>query len=277
MNKKLKSIKLLVMLETLLIDETDKKLLECKYSIANKLNVNIYSWVYYNRNDELCILSNDKGNFSINQRSSQDIKSKLTPQVTNVTVDTYLLRLVSKRVSIRLYKNEIKNELEYIKKSDILYDKSKDLIEYISSQIGSYSMCNLFETVWFFKNYLRITIDMHKFIIKIHDLNNNKEIIACPKKLKEFLTLNKSKILKIVKNNIKLHKVKMDNNKRVQFNIELKLKETEELEKDDLSHDATRKVGSKVKEPQIYIKKTLKERYEIQSQKLYPTKYSWDN
>ena len=146
MNKTKINKKLTVMVFFEEIDDTDKELFKCKYSIANKLNINVYSWVYYNSNDELCILSNEKGNFFINQRSSQqDINinininiNKLIRQTMNVEVDTYLLRLVSKRVSIRLYKNEIKNEIEYIKKSNILYDKSKELIEYISSQIGSY-------------------------------------------------------------------------------------------------------------------------------------------
>lgn len=235
--------------------EIEKQLFEL--SSANK------RWVYYNNNDDLCVLSNDKNEFMI--------KGKL------IKTDAYFIKFVDKRVTERIYMNEIKDELEYIKKSQDLYNKSNEIIKHIkhiSKEICKNYALTTFEAVWLIKNndknYLKITVDMYKFIIKLTNYDSkDTEIIISPKKLKTFLNLNKSKILQVIKDNNKLHKVKMEKNKRNEFEKLLQQKKEKELEL-ITSHDATRKVGSRVKNPQIYIIKSLKERYEIQACKPFP-------
>lgn len=181
--------------------EIEKQLFEL--SSANK------HWVYYNKNDDLCVLSNDKNEFMI--------KGKL------IKTDAYFIKFVDKRVTERIYMNEIKDELEYIKKSQDLYNKSNEIIKHISKEICKNHGLTTFEAVWLIKNndknYLKITVDMYKFIIKLTNYQSefDTEIIISPKKLKTFLNLNKSKILQVIKDNNKLHKVKMEKNKRNEF------------------------------------------------------------
>ncbi len=248
--------------------EIEKQLFEMNYSSANKQKILLYSWVYYNKNNDLCILTNEKGKFIV--------KDKL------IDIDNYYIKLVDKHKTERIYINEIKNELEYIKKSQDLYNKSNEIIKYLSKEICKNYGLTTFEVVWLIKNndknYLKITIDLYKFIIKLTNYQSefDTEIIISSKQLKTFLNANKSKILQVIKNNNKLHKVKMEKNKRNDYE-----KQLEEIKQNQLNaithHDATRKVGSKVKESSIYIKKSLKERYEIQACKPFPEKYPWES
>lgn len=240
--------------------EIEKQLFELNHSFANK------HWVYYNKNNDLCVLTNQKGEFMIKDSMNNSLKL--------IKNDTYFIKFVDKRVTDRIYMNEIKNELEYIKKSQDLYNKSNEIIKHISKEICKNYSLTTFEAVWLIKNndknYLKITVDMYKFIIKLTNYDSkDTEIIISPKKLKTFLNLNKSKILQVIKDNNKLHKVKMEKNKRIEFEKLLQQKKEKELEL-ITSHDATRKVGSRVKNQQIYIKKSLKERYEIQACKPFP-------
>lgn len=248
--------------------EIEKQLFELNHSVSNNGKIVLYSWVYYNKDDDLCILTNEKGKFTVKS------KSKL------IEIDTYFIKLVDKRICDRIY--DIKDELKYIKNSQDLYNKSNEIIKYISSEINDFNYgLTTFEAIWLIKNnnknYLKITIDLYKFIIKLTNYQDefDTEIIITSKNLKTFLNLNKSKILQVIKNNNKLHKVRMEKNKRNDYE-----KHLQEIKQNQLNaitpHDATRKVGSRVKEPQIYIKKSLKERYEIQAQKPFPTKYPWD-
>ena len=247
--------------------DIEKQLFELKYCIANKLNIIVYSWIYYNKNNDLCILSNDKGNIII--------KDKI------IKVDTYFIKLVDKRLSETININEIKNEIEFINISHKLYNQSNNIVKYISNIIDNNYGLNMFETFWLIKNnnkkYLKITIDMYRFIIKLtnYDEVDVKEIFVSPKQLKIFLNLNKSKILQVIKNNNKLYKVKMEKNKRLDY--EKHLQEKKQKEQTFLiPHDTTRKVGSGTKSSSLFIHKSLKERYEIHAQKPFPTKYSWD-
>jgi len=252
--------------------EIEKQLFEINYSSANKQKILLYSWVYYNKNNVLCILTNEKGKFMVKHKSEDKL----------VEIDSYFIKLVDKHKTERIYINEIKDELEYIKISQDLYNKSSNIIKYISSEIKDcYYGLTIFEAVWLIKNndknYLKITIDLYKFIIKLTNYQDefHTEIIISSKQLKTFLNANKSKILQVIKNNNKLHKVKIEKNKKNDYK-----KQLEEIKQNQLNaithHDATRKVGSKVKNPQIYIKKSLKERYEIQACKPFPEKYPWD-
>jgi len=249
--------------------EIEKQLFELNHSSAYNGKVVLYSWVYYNKNDDLCILTNEKGKFTMNN------------SLKLIDIDSFYIKFVDKHVTERVYINEIKDELEYIKKSQDLYNKSNEIIKYLSKEICKNYGLTTFEVVWLIKNndknYLKITFDMYKFIIKLTNYQSefDTEIITSPKKLKTFLNLNKSKILQVIKDNNKLHKVKMDKNERNEFEKLLQQRKEKELEL-ITSHDATRKVGSIVKNPQIYIIKSLKERYEIQACKPFPEKYSWD-
>lgn len=251
--------------------EIKKQLFELNHSSAYNRKVVLYSWVYYNKNDDSCILTNEKGEFMIKDKIFE--------------IDSFHIKLVDKHITERIYMNDIKDELECIKKSQDSYNKSNEIIKYISKEICKNYGLSTFEAIWLIKNndknYLKITVDMYKFIIKLTNYQSEfeniigKEIIINPKKLKIFLNLNKSKILQVIKDNNKVYKVKMEKNKRIDFEKRLQERKEKELEL-ITSHDATRKVGSKVKDNNIYIKKSLKERYEIQACKPFPEKYSWD-
>jgi hypothetical protein len=254
--------------------EIEKQLFELNYSSANNDKKVLYSWVYYNKNDDLCVLTNEKSEFMIKDRMNNSLKL--------IKNDAYFIKFVDKHITERIY--YIKDELEYIKKSQDLYNKSNEMIKHISKEICKNYSLTIFDTVWLIKNndknYLKISIDMYKFIIKLTNYQSefDTEIIISPKKLKTFLNLNKSRILQVIKDNNKLHKVKMAKNKKNSF--EKQLQELQEKKENSheliISHDATRKVGSRFKNQKIYIKKSLKERYETQACKPFPEKYLWN-
>lgn len=246
--------------------EIEKELFDLSY--ANK------HWIYYNKNDDLCVLTNEKCEFMI--------KNKLIKNYA------YFIKLVNKHITNKVH--DIKDEVEYIKKSQYLYNKSNEIIEYISKEICRNYGLTTFEAVWLIKNndrnYLKITIDMYKFVIKLtyyedtlsNDIIDSKEIIISSKKLKTFLNFNKSKILQVIKNNNKINKVKMEKNKRINFEKLLQERKQKLINiTHNKHHDATRKVGSKSKYNDIYIERSLKERYETQACKPFPTKYPWDS
>ena len=241
-----------------------KDLFEISHNIINKNNCIISSWIYYNKKNKLCTLSNEKADFNI--------KNKL------VNFDRYYLKFIDIKKIITI--NEIENEIKLIKQSNLSFNKSNELITYISNEIGPYNGLNTFETTWFFRNcklksnYLKIMIDKYKFTIKIFDYTTNKEFLVTPKNLKIFLTLNKTKILTIIRNNNKIYKVKMEK--------QIYEKKIKQLEIDDklppkINQDATRKVGSRVLSSNIYINRSLKERYETQACKPFPTNFKWDS
>lgn len=271
------------------LTETEKELFKVKFSIANKNHINVYSWIYYDENNDLCSLTNDRGNIIIKNKT--------------IDVNKWYKNIIDKRYSMNIKLDE--KELAYIKKSEELTKKTFELTEYINNEIGDYTGRTSYEIIWFHKkvksencseNYLKITIDIQKYQIRVFNYNENKDIITTPKNLKAFLKLNKSKILKIIQENKKLYTVKMERYQKTNKKIkeEQKLKEYIELEKHFYpngssilrpkvfetkinEHDATRKVGSRVKSSSIYIKKSLKERYEIQAQKPFPVKYPWES
>lgn len=249
-------------------------LFKFNYMTVNKGNINIYSWIYYNKNNDLCKLIHEKGNIPT--------KDKLTQ------TNTYYVKLIDKHSLRRIHLNEIENEIEYINISNILFNRSANAVKYISNEIGSNYSITVFEYMWLIKNndknYFKLTIDMYKFIITLtfYDIEC-KEIIVSIKKLKIFLSLNKSKILYVIKQYDKIYKVNIEKNKKLNFEEKKKLnfEEKKKLEFQRnynviTSHDATRKVGSKVKTSQIYIIRSLQERYETQAQKPFNTKYPWD-
>lgn len=242
-----------------------------KVSIANKFRTN---WTYYDKNNNLCTLTNDRRTIKI----KNDV----------IEVNKWYKKLAEKNYANTISVDEIKNELVYIKKSEELKKKSFELTDYINNEIGNYNGCTSYDIIWFNKkdkkdslseNYIKITIDIHKYEIRVFNYDQNKDIITTSKNLKAFLKLNKSKILKIIKENKKLHKVKMQRYKKINKEQKLKERIEIELEKETSTkgHDATRKVGSRVESATIYIQRPLKERYETQAQKPFHVKYPWES
>lgn len=246
-----------------------KDLFEINHNIINKNNCIISSWVYYNKENKLCTLSNEKADFYI--------KNKL------VNIDRYYLKFIDIKKTIIITINEIENEIRLIKQSNVSFNKSNELITYISNEIGSYNGLNTFETIWFFRdcklksNYLKIIIDKYKFTVKIFDYTTNKEFLVTPKNIKVFLKLNKTKILTIIRNNKKIYKVKMEKLEKQKYEKKIKQLEINDKLPPKINQHATRKVGSRVLSSNIYINRSLKERYETQACKPFPTNFKWES
>lgn len=248
------------------LTEIEKELF--KVSIANKFRTN---WTYYDENNNLCTLTND--------RRTIKIKDNV------IEVNKWYKKLSEKKYANTISIDEIKNELVYIKKSEELTKKSFKLTEYINNEIGDYNGRTSYDIIWFYKkdslseNYIKITIDIHKYEIRVFNYDQNKDIITTSKNLKAFLKLNKYKILKIIQENKKLHKVKMQRRKKIKEEQKSKERIEIALEKETSAkgHDATRKVGSRVESATIYTQRSLKERYETQAQKPFNIKYPWES
>lgn len=239
-------------------DNIEESLFKIHHNIRNVKHVTICSWVYYNKNNDLCILLNEKKNFTV--------KNKL------IKSNVYFVKLIDQYKLENICINDVENEIKYIETSSILFNSSNEIVKYISKEIGDNYSFNTFECTWLIDNCMKITIDLYKFIIKL-TIGEYKEISISPRKLKIFLDLNISKITQVITQNKKNQKVKIDLNKKLDLEKKLLIKKNDDL----ISYDSTKKIGSKLKNSDIYTNKSLKERYEVQAQKPFITNYEWTN
>lgn len=164
----------------------------------------------------------------------------------------------------------IKEEIIFINRSNEKYNMINKLILSIEKEIGSHTFKFSDEIGWNIRNFLKITMNMYNGSIILN--YKNKHITLNEDKLKLFIQKNKKLILK----------AKEIVDKKQIEEIEERQQETQETQK-------TQETKKSIEEKQIEkrnslkkfslmfsIKKTLKERYSIQSCKPFPEKYEWE-
>jgi hypothetical protein len=156
----------------------------------------------------------------------------------------------------------LETNLTHLIQSNDNYKQALNTIDYIQKHLGNYKYIN-YKYVWYIPKVIKLTVDLYcnKVILYYKDT----ETILCDKKLKSFIQKNKKTIL------YAQNKLKEQNNNKI-----IQKKQIEINEKEQQKLLETPNVVKKIKPTYFYIKKSLKERYEIQACKPLPVTHSWE-
>jgi hypothetical protein len=216
-------------------------------------NVTIKRWYYYKEE----ILSTLEYHYSeyIDEKHNKLYKNETYYNINNQLTET--ITPIEKWLEIHI---------QYLINSNEYYKISLNTIEYIKKHIGNYNTYLPYKCFWYIPKILKLTIDLYSNQVILY--YKNTETILCDKKLKSFIQKNKKTIL-YAQDKLKEY----SNNKITQQ--KLQRKETYEKEQDTLLENQT--IQKEIKPIYFYIKKSLKERYEIQACKPLPVIHPWDN
>lgn len=249
-------------LDNIISDKTVDVLFELNYlkSIFDK-GV-IYSWIFYNKNKELYNLTTTK------------YKNKHENNI-------FYYRQVDEKFYIKCDEQWLIDNLKYIYISNKKKNESFELINTICNYIN-YTTGTIFNYTWYIPNFFKITIDLYSGKIILTKINEIKELKLTKEKLLTFLKNNKIKIKQHLE---KEQEIKKQEKLRYELEKLQELKKKEELKKEELKKeklknnnlsDSTKKVGSRNKNTSFYIKRSLKERYETQTCKLFVNNFLWE-
>lgn len=239
-------------LDNIISDKTVNVLFELNYLKSVFDKGVIYNWIFYNKNKELYNLTTTKYK---NEHEN----------------NIFYYRQVDKRYYIKCDEEWLIDNLKYI---DISNKKKNESLELINT-IGNYTTGTIFNYTWFIPNFCKITIDLYSGDIILTKINEIKELKLTKEKLLTFFKNNKIKIKQHLEEEQKIKK-----QEKLKLEKLEELKKKEELKKEKLKNnnlsDSTKKVGSRNKNTCFYIKRTLKERYETQTCKLFANNFPWE-
>jgi len=216
-------------------------------------NIIVKSWIYY-KDNSICKLEYHNNTFN-------DIKNNKifeTERYYNITHEF--------TESIQSIDDWLDNNKCYFIDANDNYKKSIITIEWIKTHLGNYTKITPYKCIWYIHNVMTLTVHLYKNEIVLNYKNNNT--ILNDKKLTSFIEKNKNTIL-YAQNKIKQQSIqKIQTTQQHNLNIN-------NITNINLNNSATI-ATVKTKPVNFYIKRSLKERYEIQACKPLPVTYPWD-
>lgn len=207
-------------------------------------------WYYYNKNDEFICLKYEE--FKYNDKSK--------------TENFYIKYIDTKSKFIKVDFNII-DEINYISISDSNYNKTSKIIASVENEIGVHNFSDTYDIGWNIKDFLIITINKYNLNITLN--YKGKVIVLTEDKFNLFIKKNKIAILKAIKT--------------LNIQYEMKLKNYSDSQELKVTEKVTEKVVLKTSKSdfkkmcEIFsIKKTQKQRYQIQSCKPFPEIHEWN-
>lgn len=206
-------------------------------------------WYYYKENDFICLKYEE---FIYDNKKTND----------------FYIKYIDKKHGFSSVKFIIEDEIKYIENSNFSFNKTEELKLFIENEIGASTFSSVYDIGWCIKDFLKITINKYNYTITCN--YKNKDVILTEKKLRLFIDKNKTSIIKAMEIIKKKYKLKLEKSKE--------LEDLQKLESLNLNIKINKLTKENLKElcKVFSIKKTFKERYEIQSCKPFPEKYEWN-
>jgi len=165
---------------------------------------------------------------------------------------SFYLKSICSNIIIYNIDEWVNKNIIHLEKSENNYQKCLKLVEYINEHIGDNTSKSVLEVEWNIPEYLRLSIKFYETVTP-----NNEPYILLNYKQKDIF-LSEYKLKKFIDNNKKT--IQKKNNKQKETPL---IKPLSPLIK---KYDTN-----------MFIKRTLKERYESQACKPLPEKHAWEN
>ena len=200
--------------------------------------------------------------------------------------DSFYYKQVDNTHYIKCTEKWLQDNINDIYESYKAKKESFELIDIITSNIGNYTSGNMFNYIWIIPNFCTITIELYNNDI-ILKKDKGKNVKLSKQKILTFIDNNNTKIKQCIENQRKIKEKEREKEQKEQKEKEQKQEQKQEQEKESTllmsecrvnmdEYDSTKKVGSRSKNTCFYIKRSLKECYETQACKKYPTKFPWE-
>lgn len=236
---------------------TNEEKVEYKNRILLNDNSEVYitetitkTWYYYNKLENFVTLKYIELNYNNNKEKTSNL---------------YKRTLNNNFILINDISDFITSEKQYIKQSQKNYINAQHLKSSISDKIGNYTFSTFYEFGWNIKDLLVVTIGLYSNNEKIIVNYKNQDLILTIEKLELLIEKNKKAILKQIEEtkNIKIP-IRLDNYIKPPTTLFVAYTcKTKNSDIDNFRENCT-------------IKKTIKEKYKMQSCKEFVEKYEWN-
>lgn len=266
-----------------------EELLSYKHYYSKNNDLHFRKWSFYKavkEEDTFYILSNEYGNIKFISRQLDDRKTRLSC-IKNQYQNKWYLRIIKNYKTISYDVIDTKDISEYlndIKESNVIVLKNSELTDRLSSIIGDMSDCfeNTFEVGWILENAYKITIKKYEENgMYIENKETHRKVKISESRLIQFIEKNKDIFKEIKKSNEQKIQIKI--NEKLEMQMQERQRQLDEINKklgeliltstrdyNTMSVDDRVSIHKRIQSQhsELFIKKSIKRKYEIQSCKL---------
>lgn len=265
-----------------------------KYSKNNDLHFR--KWIFTKKsengkkdNDTIYILSNDYGNIRFISRQLDERKTRLSC-IKNQYKNKWYLHIIKNYNTVNydvIDEKDISDHIDDIKETNMILTKNQELMNRLNNIINDISdpFQDTFNVGWKLENGYKITIKKYEenciYLENKETQETHRKVKISESRLIQFIEKNKDAFKEIKKSNEQKTKIKINDKLEIQNNEyqkhldELnkklgKLIITQTQDYKSMTIDEVISIHKKiqVQHPELFIKKSFKQKYEIQSCKL---------
>ncbi len=237
----------------------------------NKSGVSIKKiWIYYQNSKmmKLTYFHKSMNILSINKCSG--IREDTNMVYHNMYYENIEDKYQQEIVDMNTWLND---NLQFIIDSNKTADKMNQVIQLITQELGEYNFASMYDVGWSIPSIFKLTVEIYTGNIILN--YKNKDTKLTDKKIKLFLQKNKDNILNAKQKEHQKYLNKLEATREEERIRKLEEKTVMLKIIEDDTHDSTKRVGFKSHSTSLFIKKSLKQRYESQACKPFPEKYPW--